>query len=260
MITSKSARAADNVTPDFIRPAISIDGPALVRPPGTGNRPAGMYTSYPRKKPSAGTVLESKGVASTPTTVSGLPFNVSVAPIAPSSLLNVRSQKSCEMTTTVFALPGWLSASVNSRPRSGLRLRTSNSDPVMKLPSSRCGSLTPVRFTLWPRKTHNSSKVWFCARSASYSRYAMSERGLPGCLPQTTTRRSACAYGNGRRSTALTMLNIAVLAPTPSASVRRATRAKPGRRFQSRSAYLTSCINLSITVRPPEVRLKPDIS
>jgi len=41
----------------------------------------------------------------------------------------------------------------------------------------------------------------------------------------------------GRTSTALTMLNIAVLAPMPSASVRMATAANAGRRFQRRSAY-----------------------
>ena len=42
------------------------------------------------------------------------------------------------------------------------------------------------------------------------------------------TRRSGAWYGNGRRSTALTMLKIAVFAPMPSASVSTATAVKPG--------------------------------
>src|SRR2546422_4129965 len=42
------------------------------------------------------------------------------------------------------------------------------------------------------------------------------------------TRRWGSPYGSGRRRTALTALKIAVFAPMPSASVRTATRVKPG--------------------------------
>ena len=75
-----------------------------------------------------------------------------------------------------------------------------------------------------------------CRFSSVYSLYLMSVCGLPFIVPHTVTSRSACAYGSGRSSTALTTLNIAVLAPMPIASVRMATIAKPGRRVQVRMA------------------------
>jgi hypothetical protein len=44
----------------------------------------------------------------------------------------------------------------------------------------------------------------------------------------TTTSRSASSYGNGRNNAALITVKIAVFAPTPSASVRIATKVNPG--------------------------------
>src|SRR4029077_2054750 len=54
--------------------------------------------------------------------------------------------------------------------------------------------------------------------------------------------RSASGYGSGRSRTALTMLNIAVFAPIPSASVRTATRVNPGDLRSWRRANLRSLI------------------
>jgi hypothetical protein len=51
-----------------------------------------------------------------------------------------------------------------------------------------------------------------------------------------TTSRSGCGNGRLRSRTPLTMLNIAALAPMPSASVRMATTAEPGRGDQHTDA------------------------
>src|SRR5690349_12025324 len=56
----------------------------------------------------------------------------------------------------------------------------------------------------------------------------------------TATSRPASRYGSGRRSIALTTLKIAVFAPTPRATVRSTTAAKPGAARRRRSAYRTS--------------------
>ena len=50
-----------------------------------------------------------------------------------------------------------------------------------------------------------------------------------------TDERSDCGYGNGVRSTPCTTLNTAVVAPIPSASVRRATAVNPGARASIRA-------------------------
>ena len=51
----------------------------------------------------------------------------------------------------------------------------------------------------------------------------------------TTTMRSGASKGIGRRTTALTTLKIAVVAPMPSASVRMAVAANPGCRVNVRT-------------------------
>ena len=55
--------------------------------------------------------------------------------------------------------------------------------------------------------------------------------------------RSGSAKLSGRRSTALTRVKIAVLAPIPSPSVTTATAAKPGVRRSILNAYLESCVS-----------------
>jgi hypothetical protein len=48
----------------------------------------------------------------------------------------------------------------------------------------------------------------------------MLSMGWAALLPQIFTSRSGAAYGSGRKTMASTMLNVAVAAPVPSASVR----------------------------------------
>src|SRR5215469_7150735 len=60
------------------------------------------------------------------------------------------------------------------------------------------------------------------------------------------TNRSECTYGSGRSSTLSITVKIAVFAPTPSASVRIASRAMPGVlrscRIANRKSYRKFCI------------------
>src|SRR5271156_1950239 len=63
----------------------------------------------------------------------------------------------------------------------------------------------------------------------------------------TSKRRSGCARARGRRRTAFTTEKIAVLAPIPRASVRIATRVKPGDFRNIRNAYFKSCV-----IAPPD--------
>src|SRR5271156_711912 len=59
------------------------------------------------------------------------------------------------------------------------------------------------------------------------------------------TKRSGCAYGNGRMSTLSTTVNIAVFAPMPNASVSTASAANPGDFRSIRKANLRSCPKVS---------------
>ena len=60
------------------------------------------------------------------------------------------------------------------------------------------------------------------------------------------TKRSGCAYGNGRISTLSTTVNIAVFAPMPNASVSTASAANPGElrncRRAERRSWRSVCI------------------
>ena len=76
-----------------------------------------------------------------------------------------------------------------------------------------------------------------------------------------TTRRSGSANGGGRSSSAETTLNIVVVAPMPSASVRMATTATPRIRSSVLTAYRRSLVKFSIisydVVTRPGVNIPP---
>ena len=109
------------------------------------------------------------GGSSTPTTVSGVPLTVSVAPIADGSLLKRRFHVLREITTTGLPVPGALSSSVNRRPRSARSPSTSKNEPVANVPTSRCGSSVPVMFTLCGSQNAIDANVPVCFRISSYS-------------------------------------------------------------------------------------------
>ena len=59
---------------------------------------------------------------------------------------------------------------------------------------------------------------------------------MPGFLIQMTARRSGSGYGSGLMSSALMTLNMAVLAPMPTASDATMTNVKPGDTRMARNA------------------------
>ena len=61
--------------------------------------------------------------------------------------------------------------------------------------------------------------------------------GLVVFTPYSDTKRSPCGYGNGRSSTPLTTVKIAVAEPMPTANATIASRATPGAVFQERQAW-----------------------
>jgi hypothetical protein len=71
------------------------------------------------------------------------------------------------------------------------------------------------------------------------------------------TSRSGSRNGNGRNSTALVMLNIAVFAPAPKVSTNKATAVKPGVLRKPRTAYRISWESAAIiasgSYRLPEI-------
>src|SRR5258708_6332811 len=67
---------------------------------------------------------------------------------------------------------------------------------------------------------------------------------------KTRTTSSGLEMGSGRKSSASTMLKIAVFAPIPNASVSMARPVNPGARRNKRNAYRKSWIRPSIMVAP----------
>ena len=94
----------------------------------------------------------------------------------------------------------------------------------------------------------SDSKLPACARQSRKFGCEVANVGQPRStlLSQMRTSRSGSAKGSGRNITALTTLKIAVLAPTPSASVTAATRVKPGLFRSARPAYRRSCKRVEI--------------
>src|SRR5439155_23747433 len=100
------------------------------------------------------------------------------------------------------------------------------------------------------------SKLVACARqsSKSGSEVLVIEPVVVERLVTNTSSLSGSRNGSGRSTTARTTLKIAVFAPTPSASVRVATAAKPGFLRRRRSPRRTS---LLIRLRTPLGRGAP---
>ena len=80
------------------------------------------------------------------------------------------------------------------------------------------------------------SNTVFCWRQSRNVAGATENRPYCGTISCTRTSRSGSGYGSGCSSTPLTTLKIAVVAPTPSASVSTATIVKPGDLISWRTA------------------------
>src|SRR5208282_5715822 len=68
---------------------------------------------------------------------------------------------------------------------------------------------------------------------------------------RTSTMCDGSGNGSGRKSTPLTTVKIAVLAPIPSARVKMATAAKPAFLMRTRTPYLKSCHKVRIRLLLP---------
>src|SRR5215216_2757114 len=71
-----------------------------------------------------------------------------------------------------------------------------------------------------------------------------------GLMPSKSTIRSGSGNCSGRNNTEFTTVNIAVVAPIPSASVETAITRNPGRLRKLRTPYWRSLISVSICVNP----------
>src|ERR1700679_2806801 len=80
--------------------------------------------------------------------------------------------------------------------------------------------------------------------------YETASCGFPGRFSQRNMRRLTFANGSGASTNPCTILNIAVLAPMPSARVIRHTDVKPGDLPNCRNAYFRSCNNRSNDAQP----------
>ncbi len=110
-----------------------------------------------------------KSAAVTPITTCGLPFRMSVRPTMFGSEPKRVAHTACESTATAAPLPS-PSSGVNKRPRSARAPSTVSAFALTKLPTSRSGASTPVRFTLCERTMDNSSKLRLRVRHSTMLR------------------------------------------------------------------------------------------
>ncbi len=203
--------------------------------PRTGlarSRPSGRQTSA-----SASTTGRNAG-GSTPMISCGSPASTTRRPTAAASPPKRRCQRPSLMRATRRAF-GRSSADVKSRPRTGLTPSTARYSCDTCSPASASGSVSPVRVGPQPPMAATRSTAGrLVLQSTKLPGEAHSSAGPPARRRSchSITRRSASGYGSGRRTTALSTVNTAVLAPMPSASVRIATAANPGARASARSA------------------------
>lgn len=105
-------------------------------------------------------------------------------------------------------------------------------------PRSAAASPRPVRVAV--AKSYSSMASRLCAAvchvANNFGSGAIMKSGDLGGVDQTVTTRSASRYGNGCSTRLFTTLNIAVVAPMPSASVSTAIVVQTGWRRSVRSA------------------------
>ncbi len=126
------------------------------------------------------------------------------------------------------------SSAVKLRPSASGTPSTSRKLSDTPTARNRAGSPAPVIVGRRPKSKKakypaSASKLLFCSRHAlKVSARVVRADSPPEPSFSIQASRSGAANGSGRRSTALTMLNIAVQAPMPSPSVSSATVVKPG--------------------------------
>ncbi len=163
----------------------------------------------------------------TPTIVTGAPLSVMVWPRTSAFPLN----RVCHMPwlrTMTASLPGASSSARNDLPSDGLTPSNSNVSHDTSPPVSRCGPSFPFHVAPVELNAAIRSKTAFCCRQSRKVAGATEKRPYCGTISWTRTSEPGFGYGNGRSSTPLTTVKIALLAPMPSDKVRIATMVKPG--------------------------------
>ena len=101
----------------------------------------------------------------------------------------------------------------------------------------RSASAVPVMVISALRTAPTASNEWLWSRQSRKFRYDTVSLGNCGQCSANSTSLCGSRYGSGRSSTAFTMLNIALFAPIPNASVSTATHANPLSFLSLRNAY-----------------------
>ena len=143
--------------------------------------------------------------------------------------------------------PGTESASVNHRPMRGPTPSVGRKPGVRTPTVGRIGGVVSTLNSA-ARYAPRLLNDWLFFSSSRTSGMDIQNWSKPrlGNVVVTYSSCSAFGYGSGRRSTPLTTLKIAVLAPMPSASVRTVSAANPGWRLRPRRAYRRSFFRLSM--------------
>ncbi len=173
----------------------------------------------------------------TPTIVCGSSLRRTVWPTMSPRAPN-RCRQMPSLSTATRGAPGPSSPAVKPRPSAGLTSSTSKKFALTIAPERLSGRSPPESASVACRNAASPARLRARTRQ---SRKLAGEASKLFCLvcvftSVTSTRSSGLANGSGRSSTALTMLKIAALAPTPTAMVSTASRRKPGARLKVRPA------------------------
>ena len=167
---------------------------------------------------------------STPMTVHGRPFITSFWSSAARGSPKRRLANWSPSSTTVVLPPGRSSSAVKLRPTAGVTRSSGRKSAVAARPRTSSVLSAAVSARLTPPNAASASKRVCRARQSRKLGNECENSGQPpsGLLSHTRISRSGSAHGSGRSMTALTTEKMAVVAPTPSASVITATAVKPG--------------------------------
>ena len=159
--------------------------------------------------------------------VAGAPLSVVERPTMPRSPPNRCCHMPWLMTTTLF-LPGTSSSAVNARPITGCTRAISKKSQDTSALLMRSAPLLPAKLAEPLCAATICSNDVLCTRQSKKVAGATEKRPYCGTTSLTRTSASGSGNGSGRSSTPLITLNIALVAPMPSARVRMATTANAG--------------------------------
>src|SRR4030095_4169588 len=174
--------------------------------------------------------------------VYGCAFSVIVRPTTVGSAPNARRQNPSLSSTTRVLPPGRSSSSRKLRPSTGEIFSVGGKVAVTLRPGMTSASPFDVQVNPALVVAASDSNARDCERQSRKLGCDAANVDQPRStlLSQTRTRRSGSVNGSGRSITALTTLKMAVVAPTPNASVRAPMAVKPGLLLSAPAAYRRS--------------------